>query len=160
MSTQASVALLASSGLYTHSLDAGLFARASHMLNLHFRLARDCIAASAILPHPSSWCRCCFCLWPGLCRLQATTPRFMHCRLLQGRGMVSQLTAAPLRESPTNQILFAHPASTGLQAATNPSTVFLLTSSPQESAAFLHGQSSPTFLAQMPVQVPIMLCCR
>ena len=71
---------------------------------------------------------------------------------------MGQLTATqPHRDSPPNQIMFAHSASTSLQAAGNPSTVFLLTSSPQDSASFLHGQSSPTFLAQMPIQVCVAL---
>ena len=57
------------------------------------------------------------------------------------------------RGSPTNHLLFSHPASSGLQPPANPSTVFLLTSSAPESVTFSQGVQSPTFLTQMPLQV-------
>lgn len=75
------------------------------------------------------------------------------CACIQRGSMVGQLGAAQHQESPKNHLLFAHPASTGLQGPVNTNAVFLLTSSPQDSMSFLHGQSSPTYLASMPLQV-------
>lgn len=65
------------------------------------------------------------------------------------RGMMA---TALNRGSPTNHLLFSHPASSGLQTPANPSTVFLLTSSAPESVTFSQGVQSPTFLTQMPLQ--------
>jgi len=69
---------------------------------------------------------------------------------VQARGMMA---TALNRGSPTNHLLFSHPASSGLQPPANPSTVFLLTSSAPESVTFSQGVQSPTFLTQMPLQV-------
>ncbi len=71
----------------------------------------------------------------------------------QARSMMGHVGTALNRGSPTNHMLFAQPASSGLQTSANPSTVFLLTSSAPESVTFSQGVQSPTFLTQIPGQV-------
>ena len=73
---------------------------------------------------------------------------------MQARGLMGQIATSLSRSSPPNQMLFAHPASSGLQTSANPSTVFLLTSSAPEAVAFSQGGvHSPTFLTQLTPQV-------
>ena len=73
---------------------------------------------------------------------------------MQARGLMGQIATSLTRSSPPNQMLFAHPASSGLQTSANPSTVFLLTSSAPEAVSFSQGGvPSPTFLTQLTPQV-------
>lgn len=73
---------------------------------------------------------------------------------MQARSMVGQIAPPLSRGSPSNHMLFAHPATSGLHTSANPSTVFLLTSSAPDPATFSQGGvHSPTFLTQFPSQV-------